>query len=97
MDALFKAKITTEMVEAITTEVEKLGLSEMTISQLRTIFPGVYFTYCMDDDVHSGKPVVERPGFNLYLVGSGDHCLGLTSACESATGIIVAEVIEDED
>lgn len=97
MDALVKTKITTETLDTVTTEVEKLGLSETTLSQLRTLFPGVYFTYCMDDDVHSGKAVVERPGFNLYLVGSGDHCLGLTSACESATGIIVAEVIEDED
>ena len=90
-----KPKISGEMLEGVAAEVEKLGLSEATISQLRTLFPGVYLTYCMDDDVHSGKPVMQRSGFNLYLVGSGDHCLGLTSACESATGIIVAEVIED--
>lgn len=97
MEALVKTKITSEMLEAVTSEVNKLGLSEVTVSQLRALFPGVYFTWCMDDDVQAAKPVLQRPGFNLYLVGSGGHCLGLTSACESATGIILAEVIEDED
>lgn len=97
MEAVAKPKITTEMLECVAVEVEKQGLSEATVSQLRAFFPGVYFTYCMDDDVHSGKPVMQRDGFNIYLVGSGDHCLGLTAACESAKGIILAEVIEEEE
>lgn len=97
MDAVVKTQITTELLEGVVTQVGKLGLSEATLSQLRSEFPGVYFTYCMDDDVHSGKPIMEREGFNLYLVGSGDHCLELTSACESATGVILAEVIVDEE
>ncbi len=96
MEALVKTKITTEMLEAVSSEVDKLGLSETTLSQLRSLFPGVYFTWCMDDDVHAARPALQKPGFNLYLVGSGGHCLGLTSACESASGIILAEVIEDE-
>ncbi len=97
MEALAKPKITHEMLDAIANEVNKLGLSEVTLGLLRTLFPGVYLTWCMDDDVHAGKPVLQKPGLNLYLVGSGGHCLSLTSACESATGIILAEVIEDED
>lgn len=96
MEALVRTKITTEMLEAVSSEVDKLGLSETTLSQLRSLFPGVYFTWCMDDDIAAAKPVLQKPGFNLYLVGSGGHCLGLTSACESASGIILAEVIEDE-
>lgn len=97
MEAVARPKITPDMLECVAVEVEKEGLSEATVSQLRRLFPGVYFTYCMDDDVHSGKPVMQKSGFNIYLVGSGDHCLGLTAACESAKGIILAEVIEEEE
>lgn len=97
MEAVARQKITREMLESVAAEVEQRGLTEVTIGQLRELFPGVYFTYCMDDDVHSGKPVMQKDGFNIYLVGSGDHCLGLTAACESAKGVILAEVIEDEE
>ncbi len=63
---------------------------------LREQFSDVHFTYCMDDDIHGPKPVYESEAFNLYLITSQEHCLAVTSQFERATGIVVAEVLEDE-
>lgn len=72
-------------------------LSEMTMQELRKQFVGVHFTYCMDDDIHTGKPVYSSEAFNLYLVNSSQHCLCLTNDYAHATGIVVAEVVPEED
>jgi hypothetical protein len=42
------------------------------------------------------SPVIENPKFNLYLIDGRGHCLTMTNNHEVATGIVVAEVIEDE-
>jgi len=89
--------LSTEQTDAITSQVMKEGLSEATLTTLRQNHPGVHFTYCMDDDIHSGKPVVERDGFNIYLVDGREHCLCLTNNYDIATGVVLAEVIADED
>jgi hypothetical protein len=90
-------KISEQMLAAIVSEIERYGLSENTLSTLRGSFPDVYFTYCMDDDIHDGKPVIRRPMFNIYLVGGGEHCISLTSNYSQAKGIVIAEIIEDGD
>jgi hypothetical protein len=52
----------------------------------------------MDDDIHGNPtPYLGRPGFNMYLVGGNDHCPGLSCSPETASGLVLAEVIEDED
>lgn len=72
-------------------------ISDDTVSQLRQGFPGIHFTYCMDDDVTSNaKPVYQHPRFNLYLVDSREHCLCLTDDMDIASGVVVAEVEEDD-
>ena len=38
----------------------------------------------------------ERDTFNLYLVNSSDHCSKLCNDAESASGIVLAEVIADD-
>lgn len=81
-------------VSAIADLIQQRGLSEALVSELRTLYPGKHFTYCMDDDIHSGKPVVERTGFRIYLVDSSDHCSQLTSAAETASGFVLAEVLD---
>jgi len=83
-------------VEAIAAQVEALGLSEQCLGQLRVGHPGIHFTYCMDDDVGAREPHVRRPGFNLYLVDGRGHCLAFTSDIDHATGLVLAEVREDE-
>lgn len=82
-------------VTAIADLIQQRGLSEALVSELRTRYPGKHFTYCMDDDIHSGKPVIERKGFRIYLVDSSNHCSHLTSDVETASGFVLAELIGD--
>lgn len=88
--------IAPELVLEIADRIAHSGLSETVAAELRRTYPGMHFTYCMDDDVHGAKPYLERPGFNLYLVGGSDHCPGLSCSHETATGLVLAEVLEDE-
>lgn len=70
-------------------------ISEELVGELRSNFPQVHFTYCMDDDVMAAQPVYEAPAFNLYLIDSRHHCLSFTRDPEIATGVVLAE-LEDE-
>jgi len=85
------------LVETIANQVETQFLDDVVISSLRNAYPEVHFTYCMDDDITAGKPVFEREKFNIYLIDGREHCLCLTNDYDAATGIIVAEVIEDDE
>lgn len=87
--------INEEMIQTIAGAVEAHGTNEDTITALRQRFTDVHFTYCMDDDIPNDDPVLERPGFNLYLVDGREHCLRLTRDATAATGVVVAEIIED--
>jgi hypothetical protein len=89
--------ITLENTQSIADEVKAKGLDYETVAALRQSYPGIHFTYCMDDDVTNGKPVLESAEFNVYLVDGREHCLCLTNDFDVATGIVLAEVIEDED
>lgn len=62
------------------------------VGRLRGSFPGLSFTVCADDDIIAARPVVERDGFNLYLVDGSSHCLSLTRDAASASGVVVAWV-----
>ena len=72
-------------------------VEESAVIELRQQFPHIHFTYCMDDDITNGKPVLEAGVFNMYLIDGREHCLCLTNDFEVATGIVLAEVIEDDD
>jgi len=65
--------------------------------ELKQAFPGVRFTLCSEDDIHAGKPVMAKDGFDIYLVGSSDHCLTLTNDYALATGVVIAEKYPEED
>ncbi|QQS52896.1 MAG: hypothetical protein IPM89_08035 [Candidatus Competibacteraceae bacterium] len=71
------------------------GLDHATASRLRQVYPGTYFTYCLDDDINGMEPALESAGFNLYLVDGSQHCLRLTSDLQVATGIVLAAVLEE--
>jgi hypothetical protein len=64
---------------------------------LRANHPTIHFTYCMDDDMGVQKPYASHPGFNLYLVDGREHCMKFTSELHYATGLVLAEVIADDD
>lgn len=64
--------------------------------ELKQAFPGIRFTLCSEDDIQAGKPVLESEGFDIYLVGSSEHCLTLTNDYALATGVVIAEVYDEE-
>lgn len=85
-----------ETIEAIASELENCGLSEQTLAALRASHPKIHFTYCLDDDVGAVQPYSTRTGFNIYLVDGREHCLKFTGELAHATGLVLAEIIEDD-
>jgi hypothetical protein len=88
--------ISVEHTQTIADEVKRQGLDYDTVAVLRESHPDIHFTYCMDDDITNGKPVLEADAFKIYLVDGREHCLCLTNDFDVATGIVLAEVIEDD-
>ncbi len=88
--------ITPELAVSIADRIDGETLDEAVVSGLREAWPDLHFTYCLDDDIINGKPVLERDGFNIYLVDGREHCLCLTNDYETATGVVLAEVIDDD-
>ena len=85
-----------DLLAAIAARATELDLSEASISHLRREWPGVHFTFCDEDDVPARlNPVLEGPGFNLYLISNAEHCVAFTSQFEAATGIVLATVSEN--
>ena len=84
--------ITRQQLEQIGRVAAQGPVSEVLLAQLRSRFPDIHFTYCMDDDVMAAKPLYEDPAFNLYLIDSRDHCLCFTQDLEVATGVVLAEI-----
>ena len=72
------------------------GLSEATIRVLRSSWPEVHFSHCLDDEICGVDPVKSAPGLNLYLVDGREHCAKLTNDLEAATGLLLAEVADDD-
>jgi hypothetical protein len=83
-------------ISLIAGEIESAGLSEQTLGLLRAGHPDIHFTYCMDDDVGVHEPYATRAGFNIYLVDGREHCMKFTTELGHATGLVLAEVIEDD-
>lgn len=83
------------LVKEVIGVVADQGLSEATIGELRNRFEGAHFTYCMDDDIGDARAYRECEGFNIYLVNSSDHCSVLTRDINGASGMVLAEVVED--
>jgi hypothetical protein len=85
--------------EAMIADVAKLAdgkpVDDSLKQDLKQAFPGIRFTLCSEDDINTGKPVLESEGFDIYLVGSSDHCLTLTNDYALATGVVIAEVYEE--
>ena len=84
-----------EQLQQVTSDLEKMPLNEQAVSWLRVNYPGIHFTYCLDDDIPNHEPVLATDGFNLYLIDGREHCLCLTQDFADASGIVVAEVLED--
>ena len=83
----------TEIVQC----VEQQGMNSRILSQLRNTYPDLHFTYCMDADVINVPPVEKRRAFNIYLVDTQEHCLRLTTDRQLATGVVLAEVSDEDE
>lgn len=71
-------------------------LDDTTLDHLRGRWPGLRVTICGDDDVPARlSPVLERPGFNVYLVNGSEHCLTLTDDPGVAIGVVLAWMDEE--
>jgi hypothetical protein len=69
---------------------ETSGVDYAALSHLRQVYPGLYFTHCLDDDINDAEPVLRGAGINLYLVDGRQHCLRLTEDFQKATGVVLA-------
>jgi len=87
--------INSKQLHDISRFVEMQGLNLNTLGRLRAVYPGMHFTYCMDDEINEVEPVETKQGFNIYLVDARLHCLRLTDDPADATGVVLAEVIDE--
>ena len=72
------------------------ALNDAALDSLKKNWPDLRFTFCNDDDMPARlSPALRGEGFNVYLVGGGEHCLSLTQDIEQAIGVVLAEVDED--
>jgi hypothetical protein len=84
------------LLDSVIHQAERHPLDDELLANLRGAFPGVHFTCCMDDDiVCNARPVFQCAGFNVYLVNTNSHCSVLTNDLDVASGIVLAQVIED--
>jgi hypothetical protein len=83
--------ISVPTLDAIADAVGDRALDDALLADLRERFPSLHLTLCGDDDVPARLPaVLERPGFNLYLVNGSEHCLSLTNDPDVAIGVVLA-------
>lgn len=70
-------------------------LNEDTLTVIKQNWPDLRFTLCSDEDMPARMPpALQRERFNLYMVGSGEHCISLTTDMEQAVGVVLAWVDE---
>lgn len=88
--------ITQLQLDEVIGVAEQEPITDALLVRLRAAYPDIHFTRCLDDEVSvNAKPAVERASFNVYLVNSSSHCSVLTNDLASASGIVLAEIIED--
>jgi hypothetical protein len=87
--------LTSQQLQDILRLVTNLGIKPDTLARLRAIYPGVHFTHCLDDEIGAAEPVLTNAYCHLYLVSGGWHCLSLTSDLAAASGVVLAEVVDE--
>lgn len=80
------------LVSGVAAIAQQVDVDEDLKGALKTSYPEIRFTLCSEDDIHSGKPVMESDRHAIYLVGNGEHCLTLTNDYTLATGVVVADI-----
>ena len=85
------ATISESLLAQIAAAVASHGFEKAGRSAVQQQFADIKLTYCLLDEMGPNQPFHEYEGFALFLVGSSDHCLSLTSSLEDATGVVIAE------
>jgi hypothetical protein len=89
--------ISADILAQVTARAGEVGLSAAGISTLRQAWPEIHFTFCSDDDVPARlQPAAAGEGFAVYLVSGAQHCVGFTNHLEAATGLVLAELCEED-
>ena len=91
--------INSELLDQVLAHVAaaKSPIHELLAQDLRNTFAGVHISVCAEDDIPMRlNAAAENEVCLIYLVASGDHCLGLTDDPAAATGIVVALRGEDD-
>lgn len=86
-----------ELVAGVAGMAKESPIDELLKEELKQRYPGIRFTFCTEDDITAGKPVHTDDGFEIYLVGSSDSCLTLTNDYALATGVVIAENLDDDE
>lgn len=90
--------ITQQVLSEICDQVRGQEIGETLLQGLRKAYPEIHFSWCFDDDIGAtAKAYSEDEGFNLYLVNSSDHCSKLSNDPDGASGVVLAEVLDDDD
>ena len=89
--------IAPERLDQVSLIISRAGLNDQTLMALREAFQDMHLTYCMDEDIGVGEPIRREKGFNLYLVDGRGHCMQFTTDLDAATGIILAELEDEQD
>lgn len=79
-------------VRQVAEVVRRAGLSDQTLAALRESLTDIHFTRCLEDEIGTDEPFLEDEGFNIYLVDGRGHCMKLTRALDTATGLLLAQV-----
>ena len=70
---------------------------EVLVTHLRSLFSGVHFSVCSDDDIPERlTPAASNAFCRLYYVESAGHCLQLSNDAGAASGLVVALTDQDE-
>ena len=85
------ATISEDLLAQIAAAVARSGFDKAGRSAVQQQFADIKLTYCLLDEMGPKEPFCEYEGFALFLVGSSDHCLSLTSSLDDATGVVIAE------
>ena len=89
--------MTQEQVVAVARQALHGGVNEGTVAGLRGQFRGMHLTFCSNEDVINAVPYLQMPRLNVYLVDGREHCLRLTQDLDAATGLVLAEMSDEEE
>lgn len=87
--------VTTEAIDQIVHQLNEQGVSEVTLSKLRSAWPDCRFILCSEDDMYGKEAYLKCEGFEIFLMAASMGCASLTRTPENAIGLIIAEIEPD--